>query len=71
LGDAIDEMEPVKGICTHRSHWVALGAIKRVEREGARLFVVLRNGDRVPVSRKYRPRLEQAGLIDRSDGQGG
>ncbi|WP_176214288.1 LytTR family DNA-binding domain-containing protein [Roseovarius sp. A-2] len=71
LGDAIDEMEPVKGFCTHRSHWVALCAIERVERDGARLFVSLRNGDRVPVSRKYRPRLEQAGLIDRADGQGG
>ncbi|MGX0875844.1 hypothetical protein ACSSV4_000516 [Roseovarius sp. MBR-154] len=71
LGDAIDEMEPVKGICTHRSHWVAISAIEQIEREGARLFVVLRNGDRVPVSRKYRPRLEQAGLIDRADGQGG
>lgn len=71
LSDAIAEMEPVKGLCTHRSHWVAISAIERIEREGVRLFVLLRNGDRVPVSRKYRPRLEQAGLIDRADGQGG
>jgi len=71
LSDAIVEMEPVKGLCTHRSHWVALSAIDRIEREGSRVFVLLRNGARVPVSRKYRPRLEQAGLIGRDDGEGG
>lgn len=64
LTDAIGEMEPVRGYCTHRSHWVARGAITGVERTSAhKLFVVLRNGDRVPVSRKYRPELEAAGII--------
>ena len=67
LTDAIDEMEPVEGYCTHRSHWVARQAISRVERENAhKLFVVLVNGDRVPVSRKYRPGLEAAGIIEAS-----
>ncbi len=69
LADAIAEMEPVAGICTHRSHWVALSAITGVERESAgKLFVRLRNGDRVPVSRKYRPRLEAAGWIESEAG---
>lgn len=68
LADAIEEMEPVAGICTHRSHWVAFSAISGTEREsGSKLFVVLKNGDRVPVSRKYRPNLEDAGLIDSLD----
>jgi hypothetical protein len=68
LVDAIEEMEPVAGICTHRSHWVAFSAISGTEREsGGKLFVVLKNGDRVPVSRKYRPNLEAAGLIDSLD----
>ena len=63
FADAIDEMDPIEGFCTHRSHWVAREAVERVDREGGRLFVVLTNGDRVPVSRTYRPRVEQAGLI--------
>ncbi|MDT8329135.1 MAG: LytTR family DNA-binding domain-containing protein [Roseovarius sp.] len=65
LGDAIDEMDPIKGICTHRSHWVALSAVVGVENADAnKTFVILRNGDRVPVSRKYRPRLVEAGLLE-------
>ncbi|SLN48058.1 LytTr DNA-binding domain protein [Roseovarius gaetbuli] len=65
LGDAIDEMDPIEGICTHRSHWVALSAVVGVEQAGAnKTFVILRNGDRVPVSRKYRPRLVEAGLLE-------
>lgn len=65
LSDAIEEMEPVKGICTHRSHWVALAAVATVEREsGGKLFLRLTNGERVPVSRTYRPRVEAAGLFD-------
>ena len=64
LGDAIDEMDPIKGICTHRSHWVALSAVVGVEQADAnKTFVILRNGDRVPVSRKYRPRLMATGLL--------
>lgn len=66
LVDAIDEMEPVKGFCTHRSHWVAQTAIAGTERENShKLFVILINGDSVPVSRKYRPDLEQAGIVPR------
>ena len=65
LGDAIDEMDPIEGICTHRSHWVALSAVVGVEQVGAnKTFVILRNGDRVPVSGKYRPRLVEAGLLE-------
>ncbi|HKL06123.1 MAG TPA: LytTR family DNA-binding domain-containing protein [Roseovarius sp.] len=64
LVDAIDEMEPVEGYCVHRSHWVARSGITEVDREIAhKPFVVLSNGDRVPVSRKYRPNLEEAGII--------
>jgi len=70
LSDAIAEMEPVEGVCTHRSHWVALRAIDRIERDSGKIHVVLRNGDRVPVSRKYRVRLEDVGLLERQDGSG-
>ncbi len=63
FSDAIDEMEPVPGYCTHRSHWVAEAAIESVERQSGRISLRLLNGDMVPVSRKYRPALEEAGII--------
>ena len=72
LKDAIDEMEPVTGYCTHRSHWVAKDAIVRIRRDGPqKLFLELANGDRVPVSRTYRPALEEAGLLPQPAPDGG
>lgn len=65
LTDAIGEMDPVEGYCTHRSHWVARAAIEAVDRtQPGKVFIVLVNGDRIPVSRKYRPDLEAAGILD-------
>ena len=61
--DAIDEMDTVAGYCTHRSHWVVEDAIAGVERGGGKILLRLTNGDRVPVSRKYRPDLETAGIV--------
>ena len=63
FADAIDEMEPVIGYCTHRSHWVTREAIESVERSGGRIHIRLINGDQVPVSRKYKPKLEEAGIV--------
>ncbi|WP_253276828.1 LytTR family DNA-binding domain-containing protein [Ruegeria sp. 6PALISEP08] len=61
--DAIAEMELVPGHCSHRSHWVTDAAIVGVEKTGGKTFLKLVNGDLVPVSRKYKPMLEQDGLI--------
>lgn len=63
FSDAVNEMEPVEGFCTHRSHWVARAAVIGIERQGNRLYAVLINGEMIPVSRKYRENLEQAGLV--------
>lgn len=64
LADAVDEMDPIEGFSTHRSHWVARSAIVKVERESAhKTWIILTNGDRVPVSRSYRPELEAAGIL--------
>jgi hypothetical protein len=64
LIDAIDEMEPVEGYCAHRCHWVSRTAIVEVDRQkSGKIFLVLNNGDRVPVSRKYKPELEAAGIL--------
>lgn len=61
--DAINEMEPVPGHCAHRSHWVADAAIVGLEKTGGKTSLRLTNGDLVPVSRKYKPKLEADGLI--------
>ncbi|MDU8926079.1 LytTR family DNA-binding domain-containing protein [Alisedimentitalea sp. MJ-SS2] len=63
FSDAIAEMDPIEGYCAHRSHWVTRSAIHEVEREPGKVFLRLANGDRVPVSRKYRPGLEEAGIV--------
>jgi hypothetical protein len=63
FSDAVAEMGAVTGYCTHRSHWVARKAIERVQRNDGRLRLVLTNGDVIPVSRKYKPELEAAGLV--------
>lgn len=63
LADAIDEMDTVPGHCTHRSHWVTEEAVVGVERTNGRISLKLINGDTVPVSRTYKPGLEEAGLL--------
>lgn len=63
FSDAIDEMDTVEGFCTHRSHWVAVRAIAGSERDNGKTHMRLSNGDKVPVSRTYRPDLEAAGLL--------
>lgn len=64
FSDAIAEAEPIEGFRIHRSHWVALSAIVRVEREGGKLWVALVDGARLPVSRTYRDELEMRGLLE-------
>ncbi len=63
FGDAIEEMYPIDGFCTHRSHWVAKQAVRGWEKDKGKTYLRLVNGDRVPVSRTYRPELEDAGLL--------
>jgi len=63
FADAVDEMDGVPGLVTHRSHWVAREVVDKVERQNGRLFLRLSCGHRVPVSRKYRPALEGLGLV--------
>ena len=61
--DALDEMDGVPGYRVHRSHWVAHHAVQGVERDQARVYLRLPDGRKVPVSRNYRPELEDAGLL--------
>jgi len=60
LSDAIAEMAPVDGLRVHRSHWVARDYIASVERTHRNREVVLRNGQRVPISRSYALAVNEA-----------
>lgn len=63
FSDAMDETEGVPGAQVHRSHWVAWSAVTGVERGPGKLFLLLRDGSRIPVSRAHRAKLEERGLI--------
>lgn len=62
FSDAMAEVAPVEGAQIHRSHWVAWSAIEGVERDGAKISVVVA-GQRLPVSRSFRGALAERGLI--------
>jgi DNA-binding LytR/AlgR family response regulator len=51
LKDAIAEMPRNLGIQTHRSYWVSYDNIIRLSKDGRQGSVVMKNGDKVPVSR--------------------
>jgi len=63
LSDAVKETGTVAGLQIHRSHWVALDAVKRVIKADGKVTVELQNGERLPVSRGYLEAAKAAGLI--------
>lgn len=62
FSDAVAEAG-VPGAQVHRSHWVAWTAVDATEPEGTKLFLRLKSGLRVPVSKNHRPKLEARGLL--------
>lgn len=70
LRDAIFEMDGVPGTLVHRSHWVAKKAMLRVIKDQGKAFLMLTNGDRLPVSRNYRADVERLNLSVSSDAEG-
>lgn len=63
FSDAVAELEGAPGLQVHRSHWVSADVVDRVETEGNRMFLRLNCGNRVPVSRGYRPSVEASELF--------
>lgn len=61
LSDAIAELGGLEGSRTHRSWWVARGAIVEARRSRGRATLLLRNGIHAPVSRTYAQHLRRAG----------
>lgn len=63
LSDAIREAVPVSGLQVHRSHWVALDAVRRGTRQNGKPMLELETGAIVPVSRTYIDAVRAAGLL--------
>jgi DNA-binding LytR/AlgR family response regulator len=61
LSDAIAELEGIEGAQTHRSWWVAKGAVTSVERGDGRATLTLKDGSEAPVSRGYAGSLRASG----------
>jgi DNA-binding LytR/AlgR family response regulator len=63
LSDAMGETGDVPGIQIHRSHWVALAAVKQVSRRQGKVMVDLTDGTSLPISRGYMQAAKVAGLV--------
>lgn len=63
LADAIAETPPVEGLRVHRSHWVAIAAVRTARRTGDRALLTLGDGAEIPVSRANLPRLRERGML--------
>lgn len=63
LSDAIRETAPIAGLQVHRSHWVALDAVKRSSRQSGKPMLELENGTLVPVSRSFAEAAKAAGIL--------
>ncbi|MBB5745007.1 LytTR family DNA-binding domain-containing protein [Brevundimonas variabilis] len=61
LSDALEELEGLEGAQTHRSWWVARGAVRDVSRGDGRATLTLDGGLQAPVSRRYAKALRDAG----------
>lgn len=63
LSDAIKEIGSSVGDQVHRSHWAGFEHVDAVERDGARVFLAMTTGARIPVSRANMSKLKEAGLL--------
>jgi len=64
LSDAIAETGSLIGLRIHRSHWVALDAVRSVSRSEGKVVVEMVDGARLPVSRSYLSAAREAGLFE-------
>ncbi|MBW6422956.1 LytTR family transcriptional regulator [Rhizobium sp. XQZ8] len=51
FADALKELGATPGLQVHRSHWVAAAHVETLKRDNGKLFVVLKDGTEIPVSR--------------------
>ena len=60
MDDAVDALPADAGMQVHRSDWVAFDAIDRLQRRGRQGELILRDGERVPVSRQRYRQVSEA-----------
>lgn len=53
FADALKELGATPGLQVHRSHWVADAHVETLKRVEGKLFVVMKDGTEIPVSRTY------------------
>lgn len=58
LGDAMAELDGIKGVQLHRSHWAAAGHIRGLSKSGHRQFARLSDGRTLPVSATYADKVQ-------------
>ncbi|NQY96727.1 MAG: LytTR family transcriptional regulator [Henriciella sp.] len=63
LADAVRELSQADGLQVHRSWWVAKQGVQEEKRVDGRSLLVLPSGIEVPVSRSFRAKAKEAGLI--------
>lgn len=63
LGEAVEALDGVRGLQTHRSHWVSLDAVTAHRRVQGRDVLVMSDGADVPVARGKREAAKEAGLF--------
>ncbi len=66
FGRAVEELEGDAGQQIHRSHWASYGHVEAVSRKGDGAVATMSNGDRLPVSRRYKKRFSDA-LAERNE----
>ena len=63
LSDAIKEVGDTRSMQIHRSHWVALDQIQKVERSGDRGKGTIKDKSSCTIRRKYMPDIRAAGML--------
>lgn len=63
LGDVAGLAQPLRGLSPHRSWWVAEDGVAAVARVSGKLFLTLKDGTNVPVSRAGAARVKAAGWV--------
>ena len=63
MKSAIGMAKNLDGLQIHRSHWVATSALLSLERSSDRIFAILRDGRKVPVSKSKVAEVQQ--VLDR------
>lgn len=63
LGDAMKETGEIEGLQIHRSHWIALQAVKRVHKAAGKISVEMADGTMLPISRGFVAAARERGLV--------